>query len=333
VYKRQYYYRVKASGTSGDSAYSNEKSLLPPPVQNPLSGIGPTGITVSWSNVVGNNGYRIERKTGAGGTWSQIGSVGINVTTYPSTGLSTGTVYYYRVYAINTNGGGLYSNEQSAITTPAIPSITATTVSEDRIDVCWPVVYGASDYKIDRKTGSGGTYQQVANPSVTYTTAYCGEPYPTVTCTTATPVTYCYQDTGLTENTTYYYHVHAGNGTDSAESAEKNATTLSIANQNLTAVPLNGGFTIKLDWTPITCTPEPCDNPDYYELQRQVRDGVWMPLKTFDGTTFTYTDNVAIDPNCKYRYRIRSVKGALQSPYSETSVFANPYVSGANVCR
>jgi len=63
-----------------------------------------------------------------------------------------------------------------------------------------------------------------------------------------------------------------------------------------------------------------------------VRDGIWMPLKIVEGTKFTYTDNVAIDPTCKYRYRIRSIKGALSSPFSEAEVYAKQYVPGTNVC-
>lgn len=328
-----YYYRVRASGSSGDSGYSNEKTLLPGPSQNPLTVVSSSRIDVSWSNVAGNSGYRIERKTGAAGTWSQIATVTTNVTTYPNSALSSGTLYYYRISAINAGGGSLLSNEQSATTTPAIPVITATTVSDDRIDICWPVIYGATYYKIDRKTGSGGTYEPVADLPVAYGIVYCGEPYPTVTCTTATPAVYCYQNTGLTEDTTYYYHAHAGNGTDSPESAEKSATTLSIASPVLTATPLPGGLVIRLDWTPIICTPEACDNPDYFEIQRQMRETYWMPLKTVAANTFTYTDNVAIDPTCKYRYRIRSVKGALKSPYAEATVYAKPFISGTNVCR
>ncbi|KAF0217382.1 MAG: fibronectin type III domain-containing [Geobacteraceae bacterium] len=338
-----YCYRVVATGPSGppltpDSAISSSvsQSTKPvAPVQPTLSGITASNITVTWSpNVFGNSGYNIERKTGASGSWGSVGTVGTDVTTFNNnTGLSSGTLYYYRVSANSSGGYSATSPEASATTTPAIPSITATAISEDRIDICWPLSYGATSYKVDRKTGSGGTYGQIANPSVTYSTSYCGEPYPTVSCPTATPAVYCHQDAGLTENTAYYYHVHAANGTESPESTEKSATTLSIPNQNLTAIPLNGGFMIRLDWTPVACSPDPCDNPDYFEIQRQARDGYWATVKIVDGATLTYTDNVAIDPNCKYRYRVRALKGALQSPFSEASVFAKPYETGANVCR
>ena len=336
-----YCYYLVATGAPGppitpDSPASDTKwqmTYTTAPVQADISSISPTSLTVNWSDVTGESGYAIYRKTGVGGTYAQVGTVGPGVTSFINTGLSTGTTYYYMVYATSAVGNSSASNDKFATTTPATPVISATAISDDRVDVCWQVVYGATYYKVDRKIGSDGTYQQVANPSVAYSTSYCGESSPTIGCPTASAVTYCHQDTGLTEGTSYYYHVHSGNGTDSVQSTERIATTLSIASHNLTATALNGGLMIRLDWTPMACTPEPCDNPEFFEIQRQVRDGLWMPLKIVEGTKSTYTDNVAIDPNCKYRYRIRALQGETQSPFVEASVFAKPYETGTNVCR
>ncbi|KAF0216823.1 MAG: fibronectin I domain-containing [Geobacteraceae bacterium] len=342
-----YCYKIKANGPAGppvtpDSDFSaivTQTTLISAPTLNPPSGITASNVCLSWTNVMPNTAYKVERKTGSSGTWAQVGSdlpannIDPTVTWCNSSGLSSGTLYYYRFYIKNAGGYSPVSNEQSVTTTPAIPSITATAISEDEIDICWPLAYGATNYKVDRKTGSEGTYGQIANPSVSYTTSYCGEPYPTVACPTASAVVYCYPDAGLTKETTYYYRVRSGNGTDSPDSTEQSATTLSIPNQNLTATSLDGGFKIQLAWSPIVCSPDPCDNPDFFEIQRQVRDAEWVALTTVDGATFTYIDTLAIDPTKKYRYRIRALKGALQSPFSEATAFANPYATGANVCR
>lgn len=45
-----------------------------------------------------------------------------NVTTYPVTGLTPGTIYYYRLRAHNSDGIGLYSN--IIIVSPAIPTLS-----------------------------------------------------------------------------------------------------------------------------------------------------------------------------------------------------------------
>jgi hypothetical protein len=73
-------------------------------------------IDLAWTDGSSNEtGFKIERKTGSG-TFAQIATVGANVTTYSSTGLSAGTSYSYRVRATNSGGDSAYSNTASAST-------------------------------------------------------------------------------------------------------------------------------------------------------------------------------------------------------------------------
>jgi endoglucanase len=126
-----YFYRVRANYASGNSAWSNEASATTAAPQAP-SGLSATSVSLSqinlsWTETANNEtGFKIERKTGAGGTYSQITTVGPNVTTYPNTGLAGNTTYYYRVRAYNGCGDSLYSNEAFATTTTPPPTnITA----------------------------------------------------------------------------------------------------------------------------------------------------------------------------------------------------------------
>src|SRR5882724_4655346 len=74
-------------------------------------------INLSWTDNSNNEtGFNIQRKTGAGGTYGQIASVGANVTTYNNMGLSANTTYYYQVDATNASGTSAWSNEASATT-------------------------------------------------------------------------------------------------------------------------------------------------------------------------------------------------------------------------
>ena len=96
-------------------------------------------IDLSWTdNSGGETGYKIERKTGAGGTYSQVGTVGANVTSYSNTGLSASTTYYYHVMAYNVTGDSAQSNEANA-TTPA--------------SLWWPALVVAADW-----LGLGGCF-------------------------------------------------------------------------------------------------------------------------------------------------------------------------------
>jgi len=71
----------------------------------------------------------IEVIGGNASTWSEIASVGANVTTYSNTGLTANTTYNYRVRSYNSSGNSAYSNTATAQTVPASnnnpPIITA----------------------------------------------------------------------------------------------------------------------------------------------------------------------------------------------------------------
>ena len=94
----------------------------------PVAPAAPTGLSASaagrnridlvWTDNANNEtGYRIERCTGSSCTnFSQIASVGANVTSYRNTGLSSRTTYRYRVYAYNAGGSSGYSNIAAATT-------------------------------------------------------------------------------------------------------------------------------------------------------------------------------------------------------------------------
>jgi hypothetical protein len=121
-----YSYRVRAYNTGGDSDYSNTASATtqaPPAVPNAPSNLVATPVSrsqinLTWSDNADNEtGFRIERCKGSTCTnFGQIATVGANVTSYSSAGLSSNSAYRYRVRAYNTAGNSGYSNIASATT-------------------------------------------------------------------------------------------------------------------------------------------------------------------------------------------------------------------------
>jgi hypothetical protein len=59
-------------------------------------------LILSWSdNSTNEVGFRIERRTGATGTYAEIATVGVNTASYTDVNLPNGTTYCYRVRAYN----------------------------------------------------------------------------------------------------------------------------------------------------------------------------------------------------------------------------------------
>ena len=73
-------------------------------------------INLSWTNVANEDGYKIERKKGLGGTYEEIATTNANVTSYNNAYLGTGTQYYYRVRAYNADGDSGFSTDANATT-------------------------------------------------------------------------------------------------------------------------------------------------------------------------------------------------------------------------
>lgn len=75
-------------------------------------------IDLTWADAADNEiGFKIERRTGSAGTYTQIATVGADTTAFSDTlGLRPGTQYSYRVRATNAKGDSAYSGEASATT-------------------------------------------------------------------------------------------------------------------------------------------------------------------------------------------------------------------------
>ena len=89
--------------------------------------LSPTQVKLSWTdNATNETGYKIERSTD-GTTFSQIATVGTNVTTFTDTTAAGGTAYWYRIRATTGTMDSAYSNVASTNT----PAASATTYLSD----------------------------------------------------------------------------------------------------------------------------------------------------------------------------------------------------------
>lgn len=167
--------------------------------------VTPTGVTatpvsektidLSWNVVDNASLYRIYRSTTSNSGYVQVDSVSAPATSYSDSTLLPVTLYFYKIYAVNNVGVSPSSSIAFATTnTPAAPAaptgLTVSTVSTTSLKLDWTAsAFGnPTKYKIYRKGPTDGDFVQidsVAAPTVTYT------------------------NTGLTENTTYFYRLIA----------------------------------------------------------------------------------------------------------------------------
>jgi subtilisin family serine protease len=112
-----YYYRARAFKDGIESGYSREAHAPPAPSNLTAKWVYPSQIDLNWQdNSSHEDGFKIERKTGSRGTYSEIVTVDSDVTSYSDTGLSEGLLYLYRVRTYHSGGISLYSNEASTTT-------------------------------------------------------------------------------------------------------------------------------------------------------------------------------------------------------------------------
>ena len=125
-----YNYYIKCQDSAGnantdDYLISFSIALLPipnSPYNLTANAVSASQVNLNWNDNSNNEtGFKIERKTGVGGTYSQIAAVSANVTTYSDIGLSAATTYIYQVRTHNAGGNSAYSNESSATTLAASP--------------------------------------------------------------------------------------------------------------------------------------------------------------------------------------------------------------------
>ena len=72
-------------------------------------------IALRWTDTSNNeSGFRVERSTNGGTSWSVLGTVAANSTSTTNTGLTAGVTYTYRIQSYNTCGNSAWSNTASA---------------------------------------------------------------------------------------------------------------------------------------------------------------------------------------------------------------------------
>lgn len=178
--------------------YHQSLPLSTPTLVSPPNGAvnQPTSVTLIWRAVLGALSYRLQVDTDSGFNPPYVlDRSGIRDTTYRIESLSTSTPYYWKVSAANSRGSGSFSSHWSFTTLPPPPpppSLVAPpngAINRPLNDTLrWNPSNGALSYCVQVATDTMFTRRIVDQCNITTTSL---------------------QISGLSRDTTYYWHVNA----------------------------------------------------------------------------------------------------------------------------
>ncbi|MBV5283897.1 MAG: hypothetical protein JZU53_15860, partial [Paludibacter sp.] len=226
-----YYIRAYATNNAG-TAYGNEQIFTTkPPVLATLTTkpttSGSDGVSAPSGGIVSSNGGGII--TSVGICWSispnfdpstvfsnRVSKAGTGTFDITITGLSTGTTYYVKAFAVN-SAGTAYADNESSFTTPRLATVTTTT--PPIATVLRTTAIGEGNITNDggaTVTKSGLCWSITENPTVAdgHTTAGTGTG------------SFIHTMTGLMGSTTYYVRAYATNSVGVAYGNTESMTTM-----------------------------------------------------------------------------------------------------------
>ena len=305
-----YFFKVGTVNSSGISSYSSQSaqiSTLPNVPINIQGTGGNTQVVLNWDAPTSNDtsaitDYSIQYSSNSGTTWTTFAHTASTNTTATITNLTNGTIYVFRVGAVNSSGIGPYSSQSAQISTlPNVPINIRGAGGNTQVVLNWdaPTSNGTSaitDYSIQYSSNSGSTWTTFAHTASTSTTA-------TVT--------------NLTNGTIYVFQVGTVNSTGISSYSSQSAQISTLPNVPMN-IRANGGNTeIVLNWDAPTSNGT-SDITDY-SIQYSLNSGTTW-------TTFSHTASIsttATVPNLTngtiYTFRVGTVNSSGISSYSSLS--------------
>jgi hypothetical protein len=190
----RYFYRVIALNGSGGSIPSSVASAVSRPgVLTNLGYMSPstTDIVLDWGSADGETGFHLERSTD-NVQYTSLGNVIVNTSSYTDSGLSPGTIYYYRVTPLSGAGDGDTATRQTSTRLDGVTGMQFTKVAPNQIQFQWVDLPNETQYLVQRSPDFGEPqYQTIATLGTNETS---------------------YTDNTVTPLNEYYYRVVGTNG-------------------------------------------------------------------------------------------------------------------------
>ena len=175
--KTTYYYMVKSFKNVSERRYVGEcfdasnavKYVLPATAKLKASRVSPNSIKLSWKSVKFAKTYTLQYKE-KGGKWTTIND--IKERYYTLKKLNVGSVYYFRVRAVNSVGNGDYSSKVKLKALPPTPEKPTAAIKSKKIKVSYKPANYANGYMLYRSNKKNGKYTLIATINGNKTKSY-----------------------------------------------------------------------------------------------------------------------------------------------------------------
>ncbi len=266
------------------------------------------GISLSWNNVSGIDGYYIYRYSYESGEYENIATVPSGTLTYEDTTLTYPDYGYYMIRTYSSDGVSLETYNSAYAADPCTtvePPTNFTAVADPdtcggKINMTWTAASGATGYNLYRLNNNTGVWVSIANPTGT-----------------------SYNDT-VSPGVLTYYRIRSHNADNTIFSTYVNANTVSSAPcdgppgdpSNLSAISSSScGGKIDFSWTA-------ANNADgYYLYVLNNFTGEYSKIATITGQT-TYTLNQG--NQSVFRYLVSAFNSDGESSGFSNSVLGTP---------
>ncbi|MBK0403045.1 T9SS type A sorting domain-containing protein [Adhaeribacter sp. BT258] len=319
AYSTQYFWRVRASNTSGAGSWSAVRSFTtvpPPPVpgvpslSSPSSGATSIAIARNFSWNASSNAYYYQLQLATTSDFQALFKDTSNITTLsvPISGMAYSTKYYWRVRAINTTGASNWSSVRSFTTVPVpipaaptlnLPATAATGIALPAA-LSWNAVLNAATYRVQVATSSGfGTIVSDVSNITTLNSAV----------------------SGLNYSTQYFWRVRAVNSSGSSSwSSSRSFTTMPIPMPvaPVLVAPASSATGIS---NPPTLSWNTGDYAESYQLQVATAADFLTPVSDIANITTLSSSVSGLNWVTQYYWRVRSVNASGVSSWSEVRSF------------
>jgi hypothetical protein len=266
-----------------------------PPTSLRITAATTTTMALAWTDNSVETGFEVY-KSQDNSVFSLVTTTASNATTYTATGLSSGTLYYFKVRAVVSGPANTaYSNTTSGTTleaasVPIAPTnLTVLSITDSRLAFQWfDNSINELGFKIEG-SDDNETFVQLAISKI-----------PSFT------------DTGLAGGVTRYYRVRAYN--DAGNSSYTNTLTMTT----LTAVPAAPSALLISDVTTTTVVLGWTDNSTNetgFEVYKSTDGSIFSLVTTTAASVRIYTVS-ALTAGTKYYFKVRAVNGTGNSAYT-----------------